>query len=45
MRVMFQHINKKRDKMTPEEKQQVIANYGDKPELLGDRHPDFRYVL
>ncbi|KAG2226550.1 hypothetical protein INT45_005036 [Circinella minor] len=45
MRLLFQYVNKKRDKMTLDEKQQVIRKYGNKPELLGDRHPDFRYVL
>ena len=45
MRAMLQYINRKRDKMTPEEKQHAIARYGSKPEILGDRHPDFRYAL
>ncbi|KAI7847525.1 major facilitator superfamily domain-containing protein, partial [Circinella umbellata] len=45
MRLMFRYENKKRDNMTLDEKQQVIRKYENKPELLGDRHPDFRYVL
>ncbi|KAI8140303.1 major facilitator superfamily domain-containing protein [Fennellomyces sp. T-0311] len=43
LRFFLWRENKKRDKMTPEEKQAVIDSYD--PELIGDRHPDFRYAL
>ncbi|KAI9274309.1 major facilitator superfamily domain-containing protein [Phascolomyces articulosus] len=43
LRFALQYQNKKRDKMTPEEKEQEITKY--EPHLIGDRHPDFRYAL
>ncbi|KAI7850625.1 major facilitator superfamily domain-containing protein, partial [Circinella umbellata] len=43
LRLLLQRQNKKRDAMTPEEKEQEISKYD--PHLIGDRHPEFRYVL
>ncbi|KAI8148070.1 major facilitator superfamily domain-containing protein [Fennellomyces sp. T-0311] len=45
LRFTLIYINKKRDQMTPEEKEKLIESYGDDREILGDRHPDFRYAV
>ncbi|KAI8144410.1 major facilitator superfamily domain-containing protein [Fennellomyces sp. T-0311] len=44
LRIMLNRANKKREAMTPEEKGQEIEKYGGE-NLVGDRHPDFRYAL
>lgn len=44
LRVVFKYENSRRDRLTEEEKATEIAKYGG-PELVGDRHPDFRYIL
>ncbi|KAI7879509.1 MFS general substrate transporter [Lichtheimia hyalospora FSU 10163] len=44
MRLLLSRENKRRDKMTPEEKEREIAKYGGEA-MAGDRHPDYRYVL
>ena len=44
LRIIFKRINKKRDKMTVEDKERYLAKYND-PGHIGDRHPDFRYAL
>lgn len=44
MRLLLARENKRREKMTPEEKEREIAKYGGEA-MAGDRHPDYRYVL
>lgn len=44
VRVALARENARRDKMTEEMKEYEIHKYGGM-ELVGDRHPDFRYVL
>ncbi|KAI9490312.1 major facilitator superfamily domain-containing protein [Zychaea mexicana] len=44
LRFTLKRINSNRAKMTPEEKERQIEKYGGH-ELVGDRHPDFRYGL
>lgn len=44
LRYLLWRENKKRDNMTPEEKQHIIEKY-DLKESGDDRHPDFRYLL
>ncbi|KAI9012546.1 major facilitator superfamily domain-containing protein [Phycomyces nitens] len=44
VRLALLRENKRRDKMTSEVKDKEIIRYGGM-ELVGDRHPDFRYVL
>ncbi|KAI8139756.1 major facilitator superfamily domain-containing protein [Fennellomyces sp. T-0311] len=44
LRFIFKSINKKRDSMTPEQKEKQIVKFGGL-NLAGDRHPDYRYVL
>ncbi|RUS15172.1 major facilitator superfamily domain-containing protein [Endogone sp. FLAS-F59071] len=44
LRVVFKYENSRRDRLTEAEKAAEVAKYGG-PELAGDRHPDFRYIL
>lgn len=44
MRILLDRENKRRAKMTPEQRQEEITKHGGES-LAGDRHPDFRYVL
>ncbi|KAI7860809.1 major facilitator superfamily domain-containing protein [Circinella umbellata] len=43
LKIIFKRENIKRDKMTVEERHEVLAN--NNPNKLGDKHPDFRYLL
>ena len=44
LRSLFKSINKKREAMTSEQKEIQIVKYGG-VNLVGDRHPDYRYIL
>ena len=44
LRIILARENKRRDRLTQEQKEYEIFKYGG-AELAGDRHPDFRYVL
>ncbi|KAK9765531.1 hypothetical protein K7432_006071 [Basidiobolus ranarum] len=44
LRVVFTWENRRRSRLTPEQKEQEVARYGG-IELAGDRHPDFTYTL
>ncbi|KAG2226815.1 hypothetical protein INT45_005780 [Circinella minor] len=44
LRFILARENKRREKLTQEQKEYEIFKYGGE-ELAGDRHPDFRYVL
>lgn len=44
LRFVLSRENKRRDRMSQEQKEAEIFKYGG-VELAGDRHPDFRYVL
>ena len=44
LRFILARENKRRAKLTQEQKEYEIFKYGGE-ELAGDRHPDFRYVL
>ncbi|CAF0725822.1 unnamed protein product [Rotaria sp. Silwood1] len=44
LRLMFLYINRQRSQMNTEQINQQIKRYGGN-ELVGDRHPEFRYTL
>ncbi|KAI7878568.1 MFS general substrate transporter [Lichtheimia hyalospora FSU 10163] len=44
MRILLDRENKRRARMSPEQRQEEITKHGGES-LAGDRHPDFRYVL
>ncbi|CAF3727410.1 unnamed protein product [Rotaria sp. Silwood1] len=44
LRLMFLYINRQRSQMNTEQINQQIKRYGGN-ELVGDRHPEFRYAL
>ncbi len=44
LRFVFMFINRQRSRMNAEKIQQQIEYYGGH-ELVGDRHPEFRYTL
>lgn len=44
LRFVLARENKRRDKLTQEQKEYEIFKHGG-AELAGDRHPDFRYML
>ena len=44
LRILLKRMNSKRSKMTPDQKEEAIAKFGEL-DLVGDRHPEFRYVL
>lgn len=43
LRALLARENKRRQFMTDSQKEQEIEKYG--ADLIGDRHPSFRYVL
>lgn len=44
LRLLFVRENRRRSKLTDEQKDLEIHKYGG-PDLVGDRHHSFRYVL
>ena len=44
MRFVFMWINRRREQMDSNEAKEQVEQYGD-DELVGDRHPEFRYTL
>ncbi|CAF3548707.1 unnamed protein product [Rotaria sp. Silwood1] len=44
LRFIFIYINRRRQILNDDQKQQQIKRYGGS-ELIGDRHPEFRYTL
>lgn len=44
LRILFKWINYRRDHFTSEQAKEQIERHGEE-ELVGDRHPDFRYTL
>ncbi|CAF3106287.1 unnamed protein product [Rotaria sp. Silwood2] len=44
LRLVFIYINRRRQILNDDQKQQQIERYGGN-ELIGDRHPEFRYTL
>ncbi len=44
LRLAFMYVNRRRARMNIEEIERQIKRYGG-IELVGDRHPEFRYTL
>ena len=44
LRLILMIINRRREKLNDEQKQEQIHKYGDE-QSAGDHHPDFRYTL